>query len=78
MVDLSLSLPDDLVQRLERLARRTGRSKTFYVLEAIVEHLDDIEDVYLAEQRLARLHAGESEAVPLEDVLKRYGMDNQA
>ena len=47
-------------------------------LESIVEHLDEIEDVNLAEQRLAGFRSGESEAVLLEDVLKRYGMDNQA
>lgn len=40
--------------RLENLAKRTGRTKTFYAREAIVEHLDDLEDAYLAEQRLAR------------------------
>ena len=42
-------------------------------LESIVEHLDEIEDV-----NLAGLRSGESEAVLLEEVLKRYGMDNQA
>ncbi len=29
--------------------RRTGRTKTFYVREAILEHLEDLEDRYLAE-----------------------------
>jgi hypothetical protein len=30
-------------------ARRTGRTKTYYVREAIVKHLGDLEDLYLAQ-----------------------------
>lgn len=71
---VSLRLPDDVSVRLQDLAERTGRSKTFYMVEAIREHLDDLEDVYLAEQRLSDLRAGRSQAVPLEEVMKRYGL----
>ena len=39
----SLRLPDEIFQRLDRLADRTGRSKTFYIQAAIQEHLDDLE-----------------------------------
>lgn len=52
MISVSLRLPDEVSQRLERLAELTGRSKIDYMLEAISEHLDDLEDLYLAEQRL--------------------------
>ncbi|MQU46275.1 type II toxin-antitoxin system RelB family antitoxin, partial [Pseudomonas helleri] len=52
----------------------TGRTKTFYAREAIVAHLDDLEDLYLAEQRLLDNRAGRSESVPLEDVMTRYGL----
>ena len=52
MKPVALRLPDEVDQRLNRLANRTGRSKTFYLIEAIREHLDDLEDLYLAEQRL--------------------------
>ena len=45
---ISIRLPDDVSMRLETLAQSTGRSKTFYVREAILEHLDDLEDLYLA------------------------------
>ena len=75
---VSLRLPDDVSRRLQRLADRTGRSKTFYMLEAIQEHLDDLEDLYLAEQRLIDLRAGKSGTVPLDEVMKRYGMDDRA
>ena len=75
---VSLRLPDDVSRRLQQLADRTGRSKTYYMLEAIREHLDDLEDLYLAEQRLIDLRAGESGTVPLAEVMKRYGMDDRA
>ena len=71
MSAVSLRLPEDVARRLQRLADRTGRSKTFYMIEAIQEHLDDLEDLYLAEQRLIDLQAGESETVPLDELMNR-------
>ena len=50
---LAIRLPDDIEQRLAELARKTGRTKTFYAREAILTHLEDLEDCYLAEERLA-------------------------
>lgn len=71
---LAIRLPSDLEERLEHLAKATGRTKTFYAREAIVAHLDDLEDLYLAEQRLLDNRAGRSPSIPLEDVMKRYGL----
>ena len=48
----SIRLPHEIEDRLENLSVKTGRSKSFYVKEAILDHLDDIEDTYLAEKRL--------------------------
>lgn len=75
MASVSLRLPDDVSQRLESLAALTGRSKTFYMVEAIREHIDDLEDLYLAEQRLIDHRAGKTQSVPLEEVMKRYGLE---
>lgn len=75
MSAVSIRLPEDLSARLTDLAIATGRSKTYYMLEAIREHLDDLEDAYIAEQRLADIRAGRSKTVPLADVMKRYGLD---
>jgi RHH-type transcriptional regulator, rel operon repressor / antitoxin RelB len=71
---LALRLPPEIEERLDALSRRTGRSKSYYAREAILEHLDDLEDIYLAKQRLAALRAGRSDAVPLADVMKRHGV----
>lgn len=71
---LAIRLPQSIEERLEKLARRTGRTKTFYVREAILEHLDDLEDIYLAERALERIRSGEERTVPLKDVVKRHGI----
>ncbi len=73
---LALRLPPDIEQRLEALAKATGRSKSFYAREAIIEYLGDLEDVYLAEGRLAELRAGRSHTLPLEDVMQAYGLED--
>ena len=72
---LAIRLPSEIEDRLEALAQSTGRTKTFYAREAILEHLDDLEDLYLAEQRLIDIRAGKTQTVPLEEVMKRYGME---
>ena len=75
MAAVSLRLPDDVSKRLDNLADLTGRSKTYYMIEAIREHLDDLEDLYLSEQRLATHRAGDSQAASLGEVMKRYGLE---
>jgi RHH-type rel operon transcriptional repressor/antitoxin RelB len=49
---LALRLPPDLEKRLDDLAKRTGRTKSFYARLAIVEYIDDLEDLALAERAL--------------------------
>jgi len=45
---LAISLDSALEERLDRLAKKTGRTKTFFAREAIEQHLEDLEDYYLA------------------------------
>ncbi|OEO30460.1 anti-toxin [Devosia insulae DS-56] len=49
---LAIRLPKDIEDRLEALAKKTGRTKTFYAREAILEKIEDMEDYYLAEERI--------------------------
>lgn len=73
---LAIRLPVDIELRLENLAKSTGRTKTFYAREAILEYLEDMEDLYEAEQRVADIRAGIRKTIPLEDVMKQYGMED--
>jgi RHH-type rel operon transcriptional repressor/antitoxin RelB len=49
---LAIRLPEDIEQRLAALAESTGRTKTFYAKEAIERYLNEMEDVYIALNRL--------------------------
>ena len=51
---LALRLSPEIEERLDALAKKTGRTKSFYAREAIMRQIEDIEDYYLARQRLAR------------------------
>ena len=70
----AIRLPQSIEERLEKLARRTGLTKSYYVREAILEHLDDLEDMYLAEGALERIRSGEERSIPLKSVVKRSGL----
>lgn len=67
---LAIRLTPEIEKRLETLAKKTGRSKTFYAREAIQEYLEDLEDYYLAETRTEKNLSGLS----LEEVEKRLGL----
>lgn len=76
MAATSLRLPDELNTRLNALAQRTGRSKTFYILEAIREHLDDLEEAYEADIIMNRVRSGEEELYTSVEVEKMLALDN--
>jgi RHH-type transcriptional regulator, rel operon repressor / antitoxin RelB len=73
---LAIRLPQSVEKRLEKLARRTRRTKSFYAREAILQHLEDLEDIYLAERALVRIRSGDDDTIPLEKVMKRQGMED--
>jgi RHH-type transcriptional regulator, rel operon repressor / antitoxin RelB len=49
---LAIRLTNDIEERLNKLAIKTGRTKTYYAREAILEFLQDMEDKYLALERI--------------------------
>ncbi|WP_213982403.1 TraY domain-containing protein [Sphingomonas sp. dw_22] len=71
---LAVRLDTETEARLEALAARTGRTKTFYAREAIAAHLDDLEDFYLAEERLRDFRDGD--AIPLADLKAELGLED--
>jgi RHH-type rel operon transcriptional repressor/antitoxin RelB len=72
---LAIRLPEKIEKRLERLAKRTGRTKTYYAREAILQHIEDLEDIYIAEKRLVEIRSGRAKTIPLEEVMRQYGLD---
>ena len=73
---IAVRLPEEIEIRLDRLAQLTGRTKTYYVREAIEDHLDDLEEAYIAEKVLEKVRSGKEKLISLEDVVKQYGLDD--
>ena len=73
---LAIRLPPDIESRLAELAKRTGRTKSFYAREAILAHLDELEDLYLSETRLEDLRQGRSGSILLNDLIRRHGVED--
>lgn len=65
---LSIRLDPDLDARLAQLAKKTGRTKSFYVRQAIEEQIEDLEDLYLARRVAARVDEGKERTVPLSEL----------
>ena len=71
---LSVKLPAEVEDRLERLAKATGPSKSFCARQAIVEHLEVLDDIYLAERRSTDNQTGKSRTYALGEVEREPGM----
>ncbi|MFZ0632760.1 MAG: DUF6290 family protein [Acidobacteriaceae bacterium] len=74
---LAIRLPADIEERLDRLAKRSGRTKTYYAREAILRHLEDLEDLQAAEEELIAIRDGRSRTYTLEEVERDLGLDDR-
>ena len=63
---LNIRLDERLDRRLEALAARTGRTKTFYAREAIAGFLEDWEDYFLAKDALEEFRASGEDAIDVD------------
>jgi len=70
---LSVRLEPELESRLQTLAERTGRTKSYYVREAILHFLDDMEDRYIAIERLEN----PSKRWSLDEIEQRRDLDSR-
>ena len=70
---LSIRLTEEIEARIERLAGRTGRNKGVNVREAIVEKIEDMEEVYLAEEILERIREGDEKTLSAKEM--RRGLE---
>jgi RHH-type transcriptional regulator, rel operon repressor / antitoxin RelB len=69
---LVIQLPPSIEKKLAKFARRAGKSKASFAREVVMSGIEDLEDVYLAEQTLERIRTGRERTIPLKDVLKRH------
>lgn len=69
---LAIRLPKQIQEHLEKLAEKTGRTKTYYARQAIVQYLDGLEDYYLAVERLQK----NLPSIPLDEVERGLGLQD--
>ena len=73
---LSIRLEEKLDLRLQRLAKKTGRTKSFYIKQAIEAQIEDLEDVYLARKVVARVAQGKEVVKSLADVERELDLED--
>ena len=71
-----MRISEELDQRLSNLAKKTGRTKTYYVLEILNEHIGELEDIYLAQTAYEEFRRSGANSVPLEDVEAELGLED--
>ena len=57
-----------ILDRLDAVVAKTGRPRTDFVEEAILESIEDAEDVLVAEERIKDLEEGRSYTIPWEQI----------
>jgi len=72
----SIRLAPEIEKRLDFLAARTGRTKTFYLRQMIEQGLDDLEDYYLATEVLERVRKGQEQVYSSETLRKDFGLED--
>ncbi|OPB29630.1 RHH-type transcriptional regulator, rel operon repressor / antitoxin RelB [Bartonella sp. WD12.1] len=73
---ISIRLPSELETRLNNLALKTGRTKSFYLREIIEQGIEEAEDYYLASQVRERVRKGNATFYSSEEVRKELGLDD--
>lgn len=69
---MAIRLPAEIDDRLTALAKRTGRTKTYYAREAILRLIDDMEDTYIAVERLEK----PGKRLTMEEAVTEIGVDS--
>ena len=71
---LSVRLPEGLEKRQSFLASETNRTKSFYVMEALSRHLEEIEDFYLAQKAHEEFVISGEKALTTQEVKDSLGL----
>ena len=73
---LALRLPKEIEDRLTALAKKTGRTKSFYAREAILAYIQDLEDAYQADEIMHRVASGKEPLYSSGEVRKHLDLES--
>jgi RHH-type rel operon transcriptional repressor/antitoxin RelB len=73
-MQISVELKDLEFQKLEKLANLTGRTKTYHIIEALKKHLEEMQTICLAKQRLQDIEAGKTKTISHDKVATQYSL----
>ncbi|MDE0408787.1 MAG: DUF6290 family protein [Alphaproteobacteria bacterium] len=76
MKQTAVRLPDATYDRLRALADSSGRTPTFYILEAVERYLEDIEDLHAAEKAAAEHRNSGSRTFSLDELDSYLGLED--
>src|SRR5690625_5926879 len=66
--NIGLRIPIEFNDRLDRLAASTGRSKSYYLIRTLEEHLSETEYIYGLERDAEVVRRGELKTRPLDEL----------
>lgn len=70
----SLRIPTDLSERYNRLAKETGRSRSYYINEALADSIDRFEYEYGILRDIEDYRAGRFETYSIDEVRAHCGL----
>ena len=71
---VTVKLPHEMFERLDRLSKETKRPKAFFMKLLLEEHLEELEDIYLAEATIEAVRAGKEKLYTLEEAEEKFGL----
>ncbi len=72
--NIGIRIPVKLNDRLDRLAASTGRSKSYYIIRTLEEHLSETEYIYGLERDAEAVRRGELKTRPLDELWDELGV----
>lgn len=76
MVATSVRMSDETAEKLDKLSRLTGRSKSYYLREAIESSIDQLLYEYTLLNEVEAIRAGKAKTYSLEEVKAELGLED--
>jgi RHH-type rel operon transcriptional repressor/antitoxin RelB len=75
-IQTAIQLPEEIFERVKSLAEAAGQSPSDFMSKAILERIEDLEDVTRAEAIMKEVESGKMKTYTLEEVSRDLGLDD--